>query len=35
MLQYGDAALHEAAYRGHAEIIKLLSDYQAAVDITN
>ena len=35
MLQYGDTALHKAASRGHLEIIKLLIDYHAAVDVTN
>ena len=35
MLQYGDAALHETAYRGRAEMIKLLIDFHAVVDIPN
>ena len=35
MLQDGGTALHDAASEGHAEIVKLLLDYHAAVDVTN
>ena len=33
MLQDGETALYRAAMRGHAEVIKVLVDYGAAVDI--
>jgi ankyrin repeat protein len=35
MLQNGDTALHEAAAKGHPEVINLLVKHGAAVDIRN
>ena len=35
MLQNGDTALHSAALGGHAEVVKMLVKYGAAVDIRN
>ena len=33
MLQSGETALHEAAWKGHVEVVKMLVKYGAAVDI--
>jgi ankyrin repeat protein len=33
MLQAGDTALHEAAVKGHPEVINLLVKHGAAMDI--
>ena len=33
MFQDGNTALHKAAYNGYEEIVKLLIDYHAKVDI--
>ena len=35
MLQYGETALHKAASSSRSEIIKLLIDYHAAVNVTS
>ena len=35
ILQDGETALHKAAVRGHVEVVKILVDYGAAVDIRN
>jgi ankyrin repeat protein len=35
MLQYGDTALHEAAAGGEVEVVNLLVNHGAAVDIRN
>ena len=35
MLQYGETALHWAAYHDHAEVIPLLMKHGAALDIRN
>ena len=34
-IQDGETALHRAAVRGYVEVVKLLVDYGAAVDIRN
>ena len=35
MLQYGDTALHQAAWSGEIEVINLLVKHGVAVDIKN
>ena len=35
MIQDGEAALHRAALRGYVEVVKMLVNYGAAVDIRN
>ena len=35
MLQYGETALHLAAWKGHIEEVKILMKYGAAVDVRN
>ena len=35
MIQNGETALHGAALRGYVEVVKMLVDYGAAVDIRN
>ena len=35
MIQNGEAALHRAALYEHVEVVKILVDYGAAVDIRN
>ena len=35
MLQDGETALHKASLWDHVEVVKILVDYEAAVDIRN
>ena len=35
MLQDGETALHQAALKGHVEVVKMLVKYGAAVNISN
>ena len=35
MIQNGETALHRAALYGHVEVVKMLVEYGAVVDIRN